>query len=176
MNFTEYIKRYKQHEAYIKKAYTLNDKDKPEQFTDKIKWFDRYPTLINFLREIPGRIGVPLSYLCRPTNVQAKAAYEDFIDEYVDKASLVGQVFTTDAAEVRTYIFRFTSGNTVAEAKMIANAVESNGRIDFMALKDHYEGAGVNAVNVVQDDKVLNAFFIQVKRNHTCGGTSLRGS
>ena len=117
-----------------------------------------------------------MSYLCRSTKLQAKTFYEYFIDEYVEKAPLVGNEPTNDVAELHTYIGRFTAGNTVAEAKMIANAVESNGRIDFMALKDHYEGAGVNAVNVVQDDKVLNAFFIQVKRNHTCGGTSLRGS
>ena len=45
-----------------------------------------------------------------------------------------------------------------------------------MTLKDHYEGVGVHAVNAVQADRVLNGFFIQVKRNHTCGGTNLRGS
>ena len=84
-----------------------------------------------------------MSYLCRPTNVQTRTVYDYFIDEYLEKFPLVGQAFTTYAAEVHAYIVRFASGNTVAEAKMIANAVESNGRIDFMALKDHYEGAGV---------------------------------
>ena len=64
---------------------------KPEQKMDKMKFIDWYPTLINFLRAIPGRNGVPLSYLCRPTKVQVKAVYNDFIDEYVDKAPLVRQ-------------------------------------------------------------------------------------
>ena len=62
-----------------------------------MKWIDWYPTLIDFLREIPGRSGVPFSYLCRPTKVQAKSVYNDFIDEYVDKAPIVGQAFTTYA-------------------------------------------------------------------------------
>ena len=49
-NVTKYIRRYKHHDAYIKKASTLNDMAKPEQFTDKIKWIDWYPILINLLR------------------------------------------------------------------------------------------------------------------------------
>ena len=61
-----------------------------------------------------------MSYLCRPTSVQEKYVYDNFIDEYVDKAPLVRQAFTTDTEEVHTYIVRFASGNTVAEAKMVA--------------------------------------------------------
>ena len=52
---------------------------------------------------------------------------------------------------------------------------KNNGRLEFIALKYHYEGVGVHAVNMVQADKVLNNFFIQVKINFTYGGTSLRG-
>ena len=100
-----------------------------------------------------------MSYLCRPTNVQAKSVYDNFIDEYVYKGQLVGQAFTTDAAVVCTYIVRFASGNTVAEAKMVSHAAESNGCLDFNAIKDHYKDVSVHAVNVVQADKVLNDFF-----------------
>ena len=85
-NVSEYIKRYKKHETYNKKSYTLTNTAKPEQTTDKIKWIDWYPTLINSLREIPVRNGVPLSYLCRPTKMQAITIYNDFIDKYVDRA------------------------------------------------------------------------------------------
>ena len=112
-----------------------------------MKCIDWYPTLINFLRETLGRNGLPLSYLCRPPNVKAKSVYNDIIDEYVYKASLVRQAFTTDSAEVHTYISRFTSGNVVAEANMAAHAAEDNDRIDYMAFKYHYEGVGVHAVN-----------------------------
>ena len=128
------------------------------------------------MREIPESNGVPLSYLCRPTNVQAKTVYDHFIEEYVYKATLFGQVFPTDAAEIHTYSVRFTSGNTVAEAKMVAHAAENNGCLDFMALKDHYKVVGVHTVNTVQADKLLGSFFIQVRRNHTYGGTNLIGS
>ena len=107
--------------------------------------------------------------------MQAKAICYNFIYEYVDKAPLVGHSFATDAEEVHTYIVRFTSGNTVTDAKMVAHAAENNVCINFMALKDHYKVVGVHAVNSVQANKVLNDFFIQVKINHTCGGTNLRG-
>ena len=58
--------------------------------------------------------------------------------------------------ELHTYIVRFASGNTVAEAKIVAHAAESNVRLDSMAIKDHSECVSVHAVNEVQADKVLN--------------------
>ena len=42
---------------------------------------------------------------------------------------------------------------------MVAHAAENNGRLDLISIKDHYEGVGVHAVNVVQADKVLNHLF-----------------
>ena len=42
---------------------------------------------------------------------------------------------------------------------MVAHAAENNVVLDFMALKDPYEGVGVHALNMVQADKVLNGFF-----------------
>ena len=42
---------------------------------------------------------------------------------------------------------------------MVAYSAENNGQLDFMALKYHYEGVGVHAVNAVQTDKVLESLF-----------------
>ena len=158
-NVAEYINRCKPHDAYINKSSTLTDTSKPEKFADKMKWIDWYPNLINFLRAIPRSNGVPFSYLCKSTNVQEKSVYNYSVDEHVDKAPLVGQTFATDAAGVHIYIVRFTSGNTVAEAKMVAYAAENNGRLDSIAFKDHYEVVRFYAVNLVQADKVLNNLF-----------------
>ena len=108
--------------------------------------------------------------------MQAKYVYNDFIDEYVDEVTLVGQAFTTDAVEVHNYIVRFTSGNTATSANMVDHASENYGRLDFISLKDHYEGVGMRTLNLVHADKVLNNFSLQVKRNHKCSGTNLRGS
>ena len=91
------IQRYKAHQAYVKKSSTLSDASKPETFTEKMKWTDWEPSLYQFLRAIPGRSGIPLSYVIRPENVVPSATYTDFLDEYVDKASLAGDAFITDA-------------------------------------------------------------------------------
>ena len=77
----DYIRRYKHHEAYIAKSKTITDTAKPQQFTDKLKWTEWYPTLVNFLRAIPGRKGIPLSYVIRPNDVTIHQNYGDFIDE-----------------------------------------------------------------------------------------------
>ena len=120
-NAVDHIKRYKHHEAFIKKSKTLVDTATPAQFTEKTKWLDWYPTFINFLRAIPGRNGVPLSYISRPDVVLPPAQYNDFIDEYVDRAPLTDQAFTMDAAEVHTYIIKF----------IFSTCKKNNGRLDF---------------------------------------------
>ena len=47
-NIANHIKRYTNHEAYVKKATNLAETAKPEQFTEKIKLIHWFPTLINF--------------------------------------------------------------------------------------------------------------------------------
>ena len=98
-NALDFIKRYKHHDAYVKKSKTITEMAKPEHFTDKLKWIHWYPTFINFPRAIPGRNGIPLSYICmQERTIVPTTVYGDFIDEYVDKAPLTGQAYFTDAA------------------------------------------------------------------------------
>ena len=52
-NASDFIKRYKHHDAYVNKSKTITETAKTENFTDKLKWIGWYPTLINFLRAIP---------------------------------------------------------------------------------------------------------------------------
>ena len=137
----------------------ITETAKPENLTNKVNWIEWYPTLINFLRAVPGRSGAPLSYICRPINVIICATYIDFVDEYVDIAPLTGQAYQTDADEVHTYIVKFKSGNLVAEDKLVPDAQQNNGRLYFVALKNHYKGVGVHAINIVQADKALRDIF-----------------
>ena len=64
-------------------------------------------------------------------------------------------MYLIDAAEVHTYIVKFTSGNAVAEAKMVQNAQNNDGSLDFIALKNHYEVVGVHAIYIVKADKII---------------------
>ena len=93
--------------------------------------------------------------------------YGDFIDEYVDKSHLTRQAYLTDAEEVHTYIIKFTSGNTVAESKMAQNSQNNDGRLDIIALKNHHEGLGVHAIDIVKaDDIIQDLFYSGDKKPH----------
>ena len=64
-------------------------------------------------------------------------------------ASLNGEAFEFDSAEVHTYIVKFMSGNKTAESKIQSHTQTNNGREDYISLKNHYEVVGVNAVDIL---------------------------
>ena len=39
-NASDFIKRYKHHDAYVNKSKTITETAKPENFTDKLKWIE----------------------------------------------------------------------------------------------------------------------------------------
>ena len=117
----------------------ITEEVKPEDFKKEIKWIVWYPNLINLLGAIIGRSGVPLNYICRKINLIIHATYGYFIDEYVDTVPVTGQVYQTDAAEFHNYIVKFIPGNSAAEDYLVPHAQQNNGRIDFIAVKNHYK-------------------------------------
>ena len=149
------IRKYKSHEAFVVKSKTITTTAKPDVFTEKAKWEEWNPIFLNFLRAIPGRDGIPLKYIVRDNEQPTRVYGIDFIDDYVNRAPLNGEAFNNDAQEVSTYITNFMSGNQVAESKLLAHADEHNGRLDYIALKEHYEGVGINAVEILKADKVI---------------------
>ena len=154
------IRDHKSHKIFIEKSKTLSDAAKPIRFKDTMKWDEWCPTFINFLRTIPGRNGVPLSYICREN--EEGLPYNpmlDFLDNYVVRAPLLGEAFRIDANEVHTYLTNFMAGNETAESKMLPNANENNGRKDFLSLKEHYEGIGINAVNVIKAEEIIRTLY-----------------
>ena len=124
---------------------------------------DRFwkPTFINFLRSIPGVRGVPLSYIVRDNEVPAAAEDPniDFLGNYIKMCILDGESYNSDNLEVHTYITHFISGNSVAEAKITAHGKVNNGRADYIALKDHFEGVGVNALEITRAEEIIRTLF-----------------
>ena len=112
------IHRYESHETFVKKSSTISDTAKPIHFSNKVCGEDWQPTLVNFLCSIPGRNGVPLSYIIRNDHEPNPTPLPDFLNDYVAMAPLESDAFITDAAEVHTYIVSFTSCNLTAEAKI----------------------------------------------------------
>ena len=92
----------------------------------------------------------------------------------MDKALPTGQAYLTDSAEVNTYIIKFTLDNPVAESNMVQNSQKNDGRLDCIALKNHYEGVGVHAIEIVKADKIIQDLFYSGEKTHTCDGTNLK--
>lgn len=154
------IRHYKSHKAYVEKSKTITEAAKPIKFKESMKWEDWNPTFLNFLKAIPGRNGVPLSYVCRenqqplPHNPNI-----DYLENYINQAPLHGDAYIIDAAEVHTYLINFMSNNPTAEVKMLPHAAENDGRLDYRALTEHYEGVGVLGVNVLKAEETLKSLF-----------------
>ena len=66
-------------------------------------WIGR-PTLLNFLQVIPERNGIPFIYLCISDTPEPDNSFDDSLYEYIINNTLTGVAFTTNAAEVNTYI------------------------------------------------------------------------
>jgi hypothetical protein len=153
------LRRYKTHYQYIKKSSTVSEAAKPDKFTSSTKWNDWYPSFLNYLRAIPGRNGVPLKYVCRPFDGPDPTPHPDFLDDYIAMAPLGGDAFAIDAAEVHTYLVNFIAGNNTAETKIQPHESVTNGRIDYIALKDHYEGVGIHANEITKAELTLKTLF-----------------
>ena len=91
------------------------------------------------------------------------------LEDYVNRASLVGDAFDVDSSEVHTYIINFTAGNEMTESKLLAIADQNNGRLNFKALQDHYEGVGINVVVTREVDNIIVTLEYTGERRPTVG-------
>ena len=83
------------------------------------------------------------------------------------RAPLLGEAYRIDANEVHTYLTNFMAGNETTESKMLPYVNESNGRKDFLALKEHYEGIAINAVNVIKaEESIRTLYYSGEKKSH----------
>ena len=163
----ELIRRHKSHVAFCEKSQRVSETAKPQQFTEKTKWLDWAPVFINFLKCLPGRHGIPLVYVIRENDDAIIDATADMLTDYVNRAPLDGEAFDADASEVHTYIVNFIAGNEAAESKILANADRNNGRLDFKALQEHYEGVGINALAIRDADNIIETLQYTGERKPT---------
>jgi len=100
------------------------------------------------LRSIPGRDRGPLSY-----------GIKDDINPDSTPRPLAGPSYLVDASEVYTYITKFVGKNHTVETKVQPHLLLNNDRIEFIALKDHYEGVGVNFIDILKADQILETLY-----------------
>ena len=99
---------------------------KPKNFTKDIKWSDWALSFENYLRAIPGRTGVPLSYVTRETDAVKPDKNVDFLDYYILDAPLSGADYLTYRRAVHTKMVAMVSTNPEAEALIEFNEKDAD--------------------------------------------------
>ena len=59
----------------------------------------------------------------------------DFLENYIAMAPLTGEKFTTDSADVYTYLVNFISGNETTDANIQAHDKDNKGLLDTKYLR-----------------------------------------
>lgn len=114
----ELISRYNSHALWQERSKTISDSAKPSSFTKDAKWEEWQPVFVNYLRTLPGRNGVPLSYIVRDNDDPDPISRSSFLDEYVAMSPLQGPAYIEDAGVVHTLLASLISGNDTATAIM----------------------------------------------------------
>ena len=152
------------HELYVKQAKDAPETLKPKAFKGEVKWVDWKPTLVNFLNQLPGRDGVPLSYVIRDNDLADPTPRPNFLDMYVYNAPLMGEAYGLDSVRVANVIQSLIVGNTQAEAKIQTLAANADGRAMFKALDEHYLGVGAFAMETTAAEKVIDTIYYNGER------------
>jgi hypothetical protein len=157
---SDLIRRYKTHEKFLTNSKTLLEAAKPNKFKESTKWENWKPTLLNYLRSIPGSDGIPLRRVCRDKDeVDITVENEDFLDNYVASAPLEGNLYAFGTVQEHTFKLNFVTGNDTAEAKIQGLSRPNDGRKAFKRLTEHYEGVWIYATDIREAEKVIKTLF-----------------
>lgn len=161
-------RRLHTHELFKKQSDTSKlDPIKPIVLKNDVKWIEWKPTLVNYLNRIPGRDGVPLSYVVRQNELPDFTNRAYFLDMYVYTAPLRGDAFDIDNAQVATIIQGLIVGNTQAETKIQTIPQLQDGRAMFQALDEYYLGVGVFANQTTMAEKIiLSVYYTGEEKPH----------
>ena len=132
------LRKAESHKLYI--ANSTMDAVKPKDFTKEIKCSDWAPSFENYLRSIPGRTGVTLSYVTRENDSSNPDKNVDFLDDYILNVPLSGADYLTDRRAVHTKLVAMVSTNQEGESLIKLNEKYAAGQKDWKDLQLHYEG------------------------------------
>ena len=116
---------------------------------------------------IPGRAGVPLSYVSREHDAPNPAPNVDFLDDYILNAPPSGANYLADRRTVHTsklVVVAMILTNAEAEALIKLNENDADGHKDWKDLKLHYEGQGMFALDIKEARKILDNLVYQGER------------
>jgi hypothetical protein len=141
--------RAKMRKHKLEESDNLSKAADPGKLKKQKDWLQWERGFNNFLSTIPGQSGIPLNYVIRDNAVPSyeNEDDDDFEQLSVEAAALTGMVFQADSRKVHQLINGFVQGEA-AETWIKTVAKKRNGRADFIALRDHYGGAGNKTVRI----------------------------
>ena len=80
-------------------------------------------------------------------------------------APLAGASYTVNNYDVHTYLIKFSTRKTTAEAKVQQYLNDNDGCQDFIALKEYYEGTGVNYFDILKVEQIIELLQYSGERN-----------
>ena len=153
------IESYNTHKQWTHDASNMAKNEMPKSFTHKMEWMEWASTLLDFLKLQPRRNGVPLNYVVRDNEATITRTNANFLDNYIDRTLLTGRAFSYNASKLHSYIVQLISENSVSEKKIFPYKDSSDIRVNFMALKEYYEGVGANAKSIPTAERNLQDLF-----------------
>ena len=163
----ELMARAETHHQFTKNYVTIAAAAVPKDFKKDVKWEDWAPTFWNYLNAIPGRDGIPLSYIIRDNDAQDHTPNTNFLDTYVMAAPLSGMAYEMDARKVHAFLQTRIMGNDEAEAAIKPHETANDGRKDWKALKEQYEGSGVYAFDITKAEDDLHSMIYTGEKRPT---------
>ena len=129
----------------------------PHKFKETSKWEEWVLTFVNFLQAIPGRNGVPLSYIIHKNDAPVVAPHVDFLDDYSKFIHTFDTLPKAMPQQSLNY-FQISLTRTI-ELILSTYGITMKPRESMLLV-------------FLRQTKSLNHYSIQVKRNHICGGTN----
>ena len=158
-NMLNILKDLQTCKRFEKQSDLLATQAKPKKFTADTQWADWEPTLVNYLKLIPGITGIPLAYVVRRTAIPpAIPIVGPVLDTYIENAPLMGEVFTSDAQSVNTLILTFITEYPEVES-IVRTATQDDGRMAYLSMVSRFEGVGALSVELLEAEKVIKDLF-----------------
>jgi hypothetical protein len=121
----------------------------PGKLKDEKSWVDWESGLQTLFSIQLGINGVPLAYVIREEDHMDGTVYPSFVEECVARARLDGTEFVEDSRTVHQIIQSLTVGENAAHW-LKDNVKKRNGRLDMVALRSHFRGAGNQSRHIDQ--------------------------
>ena len=142
---------------------SLSSEASPGMLESEKDWVKWSTGLTNMLGIMLGVTGVPLVYVIRSNDDPEPEGHNTFVQKCIACAPLHGPTYEADARTVHLLIESLTTG-TPSEQWLKDHKNEQDGRVDFQALTDHYQGEGNTSRRISEAERLEDTLHYRSER------------